>query len=142
VCPSWFAGLEQWEQEVKLYVALKQLRLFKQHKLWKAFKCWKSAIHSSKLSDAKSVLNKQLFLLSPVFQKLLQQFHALCHELSGMRLHSIQQGQVGACNWGRGLILVWLASAPPHAEQDSFSGGCDCSLLSFGRRVLHRRCTV
>lgn len=90
------AGLEQWEQEVKLYVALKDLRLFKQHKLWKAFKGWKSAIHSSKLLDAKTALNKQLFLLSPVFQQPLQQFHALCHELSGMRLHSIQQGQVSS----------------------------------------------
>jgi dynein heavy chain len=79
---------------VKLYVALKQLRLFRQHKLWKAFKCWKSAIDSSKLAGAKGVLNKQLFLLSPVFQQLLQQFHALCHELRSMRLHCIQPGQV------------------------------------------------
>lgn len=88
------AGLEQWEQDMKLYVSLKQLRLFRQHKLWKAFKCWKSAIDCSKLAGAKGVLNKQLFLLSPVFQQPLQQFHALCHELSSMRLHCIQQGQV------------------------------------------------
>lgn len=91
---SCHAGLDQWEQEVKLYVSLKQLRLFRQHKLWKAFKCWKSAIDSNKLAGAKGVLNKQLFLLSPVFQQPLQQFHALCHELSSMRLHCIQQGQV------------------------------------------------
>jgi hypothetical protein len=88
------AGLEQWEQEVKLFVALKQLRLFRQHKLWKAFKCWKSAIDSTKLAAAKVSLNKQLFLLSPVFQQPLQQFHTLCHELSSMRLHSIQPGKV------------------------------------------------
>jgi hypothetical protein len=68
--------------------------LFRQHKLWKAFKCWKSAIDSTKLAAAKAALNKQLFLLSPVFQHPLQQFHALCHELSNMRLHSIQQGKV------------------------------------------------
>lgn len=90
------AGLEQWEQEVKLYVALKQLRLFRQHKLWKAFKCWKSAIDSTKLTGAKAMLNKQLFLLSPVFQQPLQQFHALCHQLSSMRLHSIKPGQVSS----------------------------------------------
>ena len=79
---------------MKLYVALKQLRLFRQHKLWKAFKCWKSAIDGTKLAAAKAALNKQLFMLSPVFQQPLQQFHSLCHELSSMRLHSIQPGKV------------------------------------------------
>lgn len=79
---------------MKLYVALKQLRLFRQHKLWKAFKCWKSAIDSVKLAAAKAALNKQLFLLSPVFQQPLQKFHGLCHELSSMRLHNIQPGKV------------------------------------------------
>lgn len=88
------AALGHWEQEVKLYVSLRQLRLFRQHKLWKAFKRWKSAINSTKLAAAKTALNQQLFLLSPVLQQPLQQFHALCHELSGMRLHSIQPGKV------------------------------------------------
>ncbi|WIA13579.1 hypothetical protein OEZ85_007146 [Tetradesmus obliquus] len=89
-----FATLDQWEREVQLYIALKQLALFRQHKLWKAFKSWKHSIDSSKIAAAKASLNKQLFMLSPVFQGPLQRFHQLCHELSSMRVHNLKPAQV------------------------------------------------
>lgn len=88
------AALDQWEREVQLYIALKQIKLFKQHKLWKAFKSWKHSIDSSKIAAAKASLSKQLFMLSPVFQGPLQQFHMLCHKLSNMRAHNLKPGQV------------------------------------------------
>eukprot|EP00879_Flechtneria_rotunda_P011573 GHRR01012088.1.p1 GENE.GHRR01012088.1~~GHRR01012088.1.p1 ORF type:complete len:1024 (+),score=420.33 GHRR01012088.1:512-3583(+) len=89
-----FASLDQWEREVQLYIALKQIRLFRQHKVWKAVNSWKHAISHSKMVAAKASLNKQLFLLSPVFQAPLQRFHGLCHGLSSMRVHNLHLGQV------------------------------------------------
>jgi dynein heavy chain len=103
---SFCAALDQWEREVQLYIALKQLALFRQHKLWKAFKSWKHSIDSSKISAAKASLNKQLFMLSPVFQGPLQRFHQLCHELSSMRVHNLKPAQVG-----RLLCLLGLLAA-------------------------------
>lgn len=82
-----------------LFIALKQLALFKLHKEWKAFRTWKRAINTVKINAAKAALVKNLFLLSPVFQGPLQQFHELCHELSHLRLHSLKQGEVSKlCN--------------------------------------------
>jgi hypothetical protein len=132
---------------VKLYIALKQLQLFRQHKLWKAFKCWKSAIDSTKLAAAKAALNKQLFLLSPVFQSPLQQFHALCHELSNMRLHSIQQGKVSrlpsafgssscAVPWMHVVLATYTGSRSPvrrlfGMSASSASSTCPCCLQVY-----------
>ena len=91
-------GLEQWEREVQLFVALKRLKLFRLHKLWKAFKMWKSSINDIKLNAAKKTLGKRLLLLNPIFQDALQQVYGLCHQLSSLRLHSLKPGQVGgAC---------------------------------------------
>jgi dynein heavy chain len=104
------AALDQWEREVQLYIALKQLALFRQHKLWKAFKSWKHSIDSSKIAAAKASLNKQLFMLSPVFQGPLQRFHQLCHELSSMRVHNLKPSQVGHSSQ---LVLGLLAAVTP-----------------------------
>lgn len=87
-------ALAQWEREVQLYIALKQLPLFNQHKLWKAFQSWKHSISTKKQAASKVSLNKQLFLLSPVFQSPLQRFHMLCLDLSSMRVHNLKPGQV------------------------------------------------
>ena len=38
------------------------------YKLWKSFRMWKKAVNQAKFSYAKSSLEKNLFLLSPVFQ--------------------------------------------------------------------------
>jgi hypothetical protein len=88
------AGLVQWEREVQLYISLKRLRLFRQHKLWKGFKSWRHSIRSSKMAAAKTSLCKNLFVLSPIFQGALQQFHLLCYELGRMRLHAMQSNKV------------------------------------------------
>jgi len=65
-----FTGLDQWERELQLYTALKRLRVFALFKLWKSFRLWRRALRQRKVSDAKSTLQKNLFLLSPVFQGL------------------------------------------------------------------------
>jgi hypothetical protein len=62
------AALDQWERELQLYCALKRLRVFRQYKLWKAFRLWRKAVSSAKFARAKTALQKDLFLLSPVFQ--------------------------------------------------------------------------
>lgn len=113
------AALAQWEREVQLFIALKQLTLFRQHKLWKAFKTWKRTINTAKMSAARASLNKQLFLLSPVFQGPLQQFHMLCHQLSAMRVHNMRPGQVIAMHLqGR---LSWPKSPQAWTSTANFS---------------------
>jgi hypothetical protein len=88
------AALDAWEREVKQYVALRRLRVFRQHKLRKAFRNWKAAINAAKMAAAGAALARQLYLLSPVFQRPLQALRRLCHELSGTRLHALQAGRV------------------------------------------------
>jgi len=85
-----FATLDQWERELQLYSSLKGLRVFRMYKLWKSFRLWKRAVNQAKFSKARESLKRNLFLLSPVFQKPLQRFHCLCYDLSHMRLHALQ----------------------------------------------------
>lgn len=89
------AGLDQWERELGLFMRLKQLKLFKLYKLWKGFRVWKRAVNNHKFTKAKASLQKNLFMLSPVFQSPMHRFHALCFELSAMRLHKLEAGKVG-----------------------------------------------
>lgn len=109
---------------MQLYIALKQIRLFRQFTLWKAFKVWKRAVNTIKMAAARNRLKKQLFLLSPVFQSPLQQFHMLCHELSSMRVHNLKPGQVGlkynlACAYILGLQRAGLGSLVQPRAVDS-----------------------
>ncbi len=62
------AALEQWERELRLFGALRQLKLFRMYKLWKSFRIWRKAVSQHKFAYAKASLEKNLFLLSPVFQ--------------------------------------------------------------------------
>lgn len=62
------AALDQWERELRLYTALRQLKIFRMYKLWKSFRIWKKAVNQAKFTAAKASLEKNLFLLSPVFQ--------------------------------------------------------------------------
>ncbi|KAJ9531588.1 hypothetical protein QJQ45_014947, partial [Haematococcus lacustris] len=87
-----FATLNQWERELQLFGALKQLRIFRLYKLWKGFRLWKKAVNEAKFSAAKAALQKNLFMLSPVFQKPMRQLHSLCLDLSTRRLHALQPG--------------------------------------------------
>ncbi|MEW5314024.1 MAG: hypothetical protein WDW38_005552 [Sanguina aurantia] len=87
------ASLDQWERELRLFAALKQLRLFRQYKLWKSFRTWRRAVNAHKFSAARAALGKHLFLLSPVFQAPMCAFHALCSQLSHKRLHALEDGK-------------------------------------------------
>jgi dynein heavy chain len=73
MCDLSFAALNQWERELQLYGSLKRLRVFRQYKLWKSFKIWRKAVNRAKFSHAKAALEKNLFLLSPVFQQPMRQ---------------------------------------------------------------------
>lgn len=66
--PHAAAALDQWERELALFGSLKALRIFRLYKLWKGFRMWKKAVNEAKFSHAKSALQKNLFMLSPVFQ--------------------------------------------------------------------------
>lgn len=63
-----FSSLDQWERELQLYTALKKLKVFALFRVWKAFALWRRALRQRKVQDAKHTLQKNLFLLSPVFQ--------------------------------------------------------------------------
>ena len=63
-----FLGLDRWERELQLFGALRRLKVFRMYKLWKSFRMWKKAVNHAKFTYAKSNLEKNLFLLSPVFQ--------------------------------------------------------------------------
>ena len=61
-------GLDQWERELQHFSSLKQLRIFRLYKIWKAFRVWKKAVNEAKFTNAITFLEKNLFMLSPVFQ--------------------------------------------------------------------------
>jgi hypothetical protein len=100
------AGLDQWEREVQVFYRMKSLKLFRLYKMWKAFHTWRKAVRTLKIATATKALQKSLFLLIPAFQGHLVAFHGLCHQLSGMRLHNLQPGRVGASyGWLNGACL-------------------------------------
>lgn len=72
LCTTPCAALDQWERELQLYSALKGLRVFRLYKLWKSFRTWKRAVNAARAAKARSALERNLFMLSPVFQKPLQ----------------------------------------------------------------------
>lgn len=69
MCAVTRVALDQWERELQLFQALKSLRIFRLYKMWKAFRLWKKAVNEAKFSHAKQTLEKNLFMLSPVFQE-------------------------------------------------------------------------
>ncbi|KAG2448089.1 hypothetical protein HYH02_007114 [Chlamydomonas schloesseri] len=89
-----FATLDQWERELHLFTRLKQLKMFRLYKLWKAFRLWKRAVNQHKFGKARAALERNLFALSPVFQRPLRRFHGLCYELSHMRMQNLAPGAV------------------------------------------------
>jgi dynein heavy chain, axonemal len=88
------SGLDQWERELHLFSTLKTLKLFQLYRTWKTFKIWRKAVNETKIGNARTVLEKNLFLLSPVFQKPLGRLHRLCHDLSTMRLYRLEPAAV------------------------------------------------
>ena len=66
--PIHSTALDRWERELQLFGDLRRLKIFRLYKLWKYFKIWKKAVNETKFSFAKASLEKNLFLLSPVFQ--------------------------------------------------------------------------
>lgn len=136
-----FATLDQWERELKLFSALRQLRVFKLYKLWRSFRMWKKAVNQSKFANAKSNLEKNLFLLSPVFQKPICHFHNLCNELSVMRLHAVEEGRsytlaqfVDAHEARRQLCETKLQGFHDMAFE-SVLGACNSDLEELERRL-------
>ena len=124
-------ALDQWERELQLFNALKQLQLYKLYKVWKNFRVWKKAVNHNKLSTARGSLGRHLFLLSPVFQDPMRSFNKLCYDLSGMRLHDITGGQVrcgvlrGPCDGSKadGGLIQLVQQLPPATPQTECRAG-------------------
>ncbi len=93
-------ALDQWERELQVFGALKRLKIFRLYKLWKSFRLWRKAVSRAKFSHAKASLEKNLFMLSPVFQGPMLRC-APCRELS----LSCQPAEVRA--WS----MLWCGAA-------------------------------
>ena len=55
---------------------------------------WRKSVREGKIAASRRELEKNLFLLSPVFQEPLQRLKALCFDLAHQRLHTLQAGTV------------------------------------------------
>lgn len=84
-----FTPLDQWEREYHLYNQIIKLDVFRQYKLWKGFATWKKRVRQKKTRQFKQKLERNLFILNPVFQKSLLQVRHFCHQLSDLTLHDI-----------------------------------------------------
>ncbi len=62
------AGLDQWERQVRQFVALRRLPLFRHHRLAKAARVWHHAVRRTKMAAAAKALRTQLFASDPVLQ--------------------------------------------------------------------------
>ncbi|QDZ24237.1 heavy chain of dynein [Chloropicon primus] len=84
-----FTPLDQWKREYHLYNQIINLDVFRQYKLWKGFATWKKCVRHKKTRHCKQMLERNLFILNPVFQKSLLKIRNFCHELSDLTLHDI-----------------------------------------------------
>ena len=91
-----FTPLDQWEREYHLYNQIITLDVFRQYKLWKGFATWKKCVRQKKTKHCKQMLERNLFILNPVFQKSLLKIRNFCHELSDLTLHDIDTTELYA----------------------------------------------
>ena len=84
-----FTPLDQWEREYNLYNQIITLDVFRQYKLWKGFATWKKCVRHKKTRHCKQMLERNLYILNPVFQKSLLKISNFCHQLSDLTLHDI-----------------------------------------------------
>eukprot|EP00873_Tetraselmis_striata_P045243 jgi/Tetstr1/465507/TSEL_010176.t1 len=87
-----FTTLDQWERELQLFTAMKNLPVFNQYKEWKNFKVWRKAVREMKIHRAKAALAKHLYMLSPVFQERLGLEHSSAYDMCETRLHRMEKG--------------------------------------------------
>ena len=87
-----FTPLDQWEREYHLFNQISQLNVFRMYKLWKGWATWKRFVCKRKQRFARAALEKQLFLLNPIFQRSLKRLRELCYSLSVLRLQDMKRG--------------------------------------------------
>ena len=89
-----FITAERWELEVANYKKIKSLTVFRTYKKWKSWKLWRKSVMSAKMQRAASVLEKNLFVLDPVFAPTIDKIRDACRELSKKRLSKVRTGEV------------------------------------------------
>lgn len=89
-----FITAERWELEVANYKKIKSLTVFRTYKKWKSWKLWRKSVMSAKMQRAASVLEKNLFVLDPVFAPTIDKVRDACRELSEKRLSKVRTGEV------------------------------------------------
>lgn len=82
-----FTSLEQWEREVHLFHAMKQLKMFKFYRQWKSMGVWRKGVRRAKINRAQTSLSKHLFVLNTSFQESIAAVKKECLALESFRLH-------------------------------------------------------
>ena len=89
-----FITAERWEREVANWKKTKSLTVFRTYKQWKSWKLWRRSVMSAKMDRAKDVLEKNLFVLDPVFAPTVDKVRDACRTLSAKRLSNVRKGEV------------------------------------------------
>ena len=89
-----FITAERWEKEVANWKKTKSLTVFRTYKQWKSWKLWRRSVMSAKMDRAKDVLEKNLFVLDPVFAPTVDKVRDACRTLSAKRLSNVRKGEV------------------------------------------------
>jgi hypothetical protein len=123
-----FTPLLRWRREYEVFVKLRKIPVFGKYRFWKPYKVWKLVVHYGKMRKHQELLTKKLFLLDPVFQKLLLQIRGLCEDLRSSTLHSfdpdklyelpgfVEEQQVQRAAFMQRLEAFWRAGIA-HATQ-------------------------
>ena len=89
-----FITAERWEREVANWKKTKSLTVFRTYKQWKSWKLWRRSVMSAKMDRARDVLEKNLFVLDPVFAPTVDKVRDACRTLSAKRLSNVRKGEV------------------------------------------------
>eukprot|EP01047_Picozoa_sp_COSAG01_P121524 COSAG01_NODE_50322_length_364_cov_0.781132_1_plen_85_part_10 len=73
---------EQWQREYYLFNEILRIRLFKQYGIWKAFRVWRKCVREAKLATSSKRLEKDLYILNPIFRRSLLGVRQLCSGLT------------------------------------------------------------
>ncbi|KAL4470156.1 hypothetical protein ABPG72_009081 [Tetrahymena utriculariae] len=88
--PSDFVHLSDWLKERDQFNEIKSLKFFQKFRKWKTLKKWCKIIYQQRHKQLGDILNEKLFILKPIYQKLLLNHRALCYDIEKLRFVDVQ----------------------------------------------------
>ncbi|KAH9600450.1 Dynein heavy chain AAA lid domain [Trypanosoma melophagium] len=83
-----FIELQTWERDCRIFNQLRELDVFRNYKKWKSFLLWRGLVRNHAMSNCKTFLTRNLFLVHPHLSGALQTVRRMCLDcINNNRMH-------------------------------------------------------